>query len=181
MIRLTPQPLTAAAFAPFGEVIDEQAASGFAINGGTSLRLNDLARLDPGEDGRVLFNLFVCRQSISLPHQPAVMECHPLGSQAFLPRHFARFLVLVAPPAPQPDLSQLRCFLSDGRQGVNYARGVWHLPLSSLEPETFVVVDRGGSGNNCHEVSVAGQIEVLEHCAKSGSRFSQQHCGTTKG
>lgn len=161
MLRLTPQPLTAQAFAPFGQVIEEDAPDSYPINGGTSLRLNDLARIETGPEGRPLLNLFVCRQSVTLPHRPDILECHPLGSQAFLPRGAARFVVLVAPAGSRPALDALRCFLTDGRQGVNYAPGVWHLPLSSLSPATYVVVDRGGPGDNCREVSVAGQIEIL--------------------
>lgn len=160
MLRLIAQPLESADFAPFGQVIDEKSDDGFAINGGTSVRLNDLAQIETDSLGHPLFNLFVCRQAIALPHRPDVLECHPLGSQAFLPRGFAQFLVLVAPPGPEPDFNQSRCFLTDGRQGVNYAPGVWHLPLSSLQQASFVVIDRGGPGNNCHEVSVSGKIEI---------------------
>ena len=168
MRRLTPRPLDAQAFAPFGQVIEEQARDGFAVNGGTSLRLDDLARIDPGPLGRALFNFFVCRQTVSLPHRPDILECHPLGSQAFLPRGHAQFLVLVAPPGPEPDLDRLECFLSDGRQGVNYAPGTWHLPLSSLSAETFVVIDRGGPGENCRVVSVSGAIEIGEPANPTG-------------
>jgi ureidoglycolate lyase len=50
----------------------------------------------------------------------------------------------------------LRAFVTDGRQGVNYARGVWHHPVIALGRETdFVVVDRGGPGDNLVEVSFA--------------------------
>lgn len=160
MMCLQPVALRADAFAPFGQVIDEGGAAGFAVNGGSSTRLNDLACIDVGTDGRTLLNFFLCRQTVTLPHRPRLLECHPLGSQAFLPRGFARFLVLVAPPGPVPDLSRLACFVTDGRQGVNYAPGIWHLPLASLEAETFVVVDRGGPGDNCLEFPLAGQVEI---------------------
>jgi ureidoglycolate lyase len=37
-------------------------------------------------------------------------------------------------------------------QGVNYARGVWHFPLLVLDEEQdFIIIDRGGDGNNCEE------------------------------
>lgn len=159
--RIIAEPLTPAAFAPFGQVIGETHADGFAVNDGTSLRLDDLAAIETGDGGRPLLNLFLCRTEIRLPYRPRVMECHPLGSQAFLPRQQTRFLVLVAPPSPVPDLGRLRCFLTDGDQGVNYAPGVWHIPLASLSPATYVVLDRGGPGDNCREVDVAGRIEVV--------------------
>jgi ureidoglycolate lyase len=43
-------------------------------------------------------------------------------------------------------------FLCQGHQGVNYARNAWHHPLISLEQTSdFLVVDRGGEGNNLEE------------------------------
>jgi ureidoglycolate lyase len=37
--------------------------------------------------------------------------------------------------------------------GINYARGVWHFPLISLDEEQdFPVVDRGGPENNYDEI-----------------------------
>ena len=48
--------------------------------------------------------------------------------------------------------SSLRCFLASGTQGVSYARGTWHHPLLVLLPEQdFLVVDRGGRGDNLVE------------------------------
>ena len=39
---------------------------------------------------------------------------------------------------------------------MNYARGVWHHPVIAMARETeFVVVDRGGPGNNLVEVPFA--------------------------
>ena len=68
----------------------------------------------------------------------------------------APFLVVVAPGADAPRLTELRAFVTDGRQGVNYARGVWHHPVIAMARETdFVVVDRGGPGDNLVEVRFA--------------------------
>ena len=62
-------------------------------------------------------------------------------------------LVVVAPPGPAPSPADLSAFVTDGRQGVNYGRGVWHHPLLALDRITdFLVVDRGGDGHNLDEI-----------------------------
>ena len=50
MQTLTLQPLTRAAFEPFGDVIELDGAQHFPINGGTTERFHDLARVDVGAD-----------------------------------------------------------------------------------------------------------------------------------
>ena len=47
-----------------------------------------------------------------------------------------------------PEASEVRAFVTDGRQGVNYRAGTWHAIHSVLEREgEFLVVDRGGADN----------------------------------
>lgn len=46
----------------------------------------------------------------------------------------------------------LRAFLTNGRQGINYKRGTWHhVLLVPKRPMRFLVVDRAGPGTNCEE------------------------------
>ncbi|MBL8434476.1 MAG: ureidoglycolate lyase [Zoogloea sp.] len=161
---LRPEPLTRDAFAPFGEVIEaSDAVRHFTINGGNTERYHDLARIDPGEGGRVILSIFR-GQPRSLPFRVGMMERHPLGSQAFVPMSGRPYLVVVAPAGPAPDARDLRCFVARGDQGVNYATGVWHHPLLALGAVCdFLVVDRSGSAPNCDEVQleVAGLIDVF--------------------
>lgn len=154
----TPQPtelpielLTREAFAPFGDVIELIGAKHFPINGGTTERFHDLANIDLGPaGGRTLVNVFR-GQARKLPYEVKMLERHPLGSQAFIPLTAMPYLVVVA-PAGELDVSQMRAFVTQGWQGVNYARGVWHHPLLALsETSDFIVVDRGGDGHNCDE------------------------------
>ena len=80
-----------------------------------------------------------------------MMERHPLGSQAFLPLSRRPFLVVVAPDEGGVP-GQPVAFVTAPGQGVNYARNVWHHPLIALgETADFVVVDRGGPGDNLQE------------------------------
>lgn len=153
-MRTTPlevQPLTKAAFAPFGDVIETEGAELRLINGGTTQRFHDLAHVDvTGEGARVLINLFR-GEAFALPIDIKMLERHPLGSQAFFPLQDRPFLVVVAEDAGGKPGAPL-AFLCKGNQGVNYGRNVWHHPLIALgETSDFMVVDRGGEGNNLEE------------------------------
>jgi ureidoglycolate lyase len=154
MNTLRLQRLTREAFAPFGDVIELDGARHFPINGGTTERFHDLATIDVCSDGgRPLVNVFR-GQPHSLPLEIMMMERHPLGSQAFLPLGEARCVIVVA-PAGEFDPSQMRAFWTEGWQGVNYAKGVWHHPLLALDRVSdFVVIDRGGEQPNCDEVAL---------------------------
>ena len=157
---LHPLPLTREAFSPFGEVIELAGARQFAINGGTTQRFHDLAKVDTGaEGGRPLVSLFRA-QARPLPVQLTLMERHPLGSQAFIPLVPRPYLVVVAADAGGRPAA-LQAFITRGWQGVNYARNVWHHPLLSLhEDNDFIVVDRGGEGCNLEEWPLGTQVTV---------------------
>ena len=145
--RLSAQPLTKAGFAPYGDVIETEGATHFTINDGFAERFHDLAGIDVCSGaGQPLLNIFR-----ALPRQGPVeitfLERHPLGSQEFIPLEHTPFLILVA---RQPEVEALQLFLSNGRQGVNYRRGIWHYPLLAMDRQSdFVVIDRGGPGDNC--------------------------------
>ncbi|WP_186146810.1 ureidoglycolate lyase [Burkholderia gladioli] len=169
MKTLTIEALTRAAFAPFGDVIETEGARQIPINLGTTIRFHDLARVDVAEQGgHTLVNLFR-GQPRALPFEVKMLERHPLGSQAFLPLSERPYLVVVA-PAGELDPAQIRAFVSNGWQGVNYAKGVWHHPLIALgEVSDFVVVDRGGEGWNLNEQMLEESLwlteEALHHVA----------------
>lgn len=141
-------PLTAAAFLPFGDVLE--ATGDFRlINAGLCRRHHDRARLDFG-DARGGISVFKA-EARQLPYQVDLVERHPDGSQAFLPMSEHPFLVIVAPDeggvpgAPQ-------AFLTDGAQGINLLRGTWHGVLTPLSaPGLFAVVDRIGTTPNLEE------------------------------
>ncbi|UBR51058.1 ureidoglycolate lyase [Halomonas sp. FeN2] len=156
MLELKAEPLTADAFAPFGDVIDARTSASFPINAGRTQRHHDLAKVETlGENAHTLINIFVS-QPITLPLELTFLERHPQGSQAFMPLHQECFIVVVAPPGEHINPADVRAFVTDGRQGVNYRAGTWHAIQSVLEREgEFLVVDRGGDGNNCDEFPLA--------------------------
>lgn len=153
------EPLTAAAFAPFGDVIAARAGGKtFAINEGFATRFHDLAQVDVSDyGGDVCVSIFQALHR-TLPMRLSVMERHPLGSQAFVAMAELAFLVVVAPATDTLELENIRCFLAQPGQGVNYAKGVWHHPLIALQrPCDFLVIDRAGGTadqSNLDEVDV---------------------------
>jgi ureidoglycolate lyase len=147
---LVAEPLTKAAFEPFGDVIEAAGAS-FPINGGMCDRFHDLARMEFAGGGRAGISLGASRP-YPLPLGFTLVERHPLGSQAFVPMSHDPFLVVVAPDeAGRP--GRPRAFLTAAGQGVNYLRNVWHGVLTPLgRPTSFLIVDRtGGEGSNLEE------------------------------
>lgn len=163
MIELRPEPLTRESFAPFGDVIETEGARHFPINAGTIERYHDLAAVELGEQGRPLISIASCNRTTELPYRVPLVERHSLGSQAFIPLNDTPMIVVVAPPGESVDPTQLRAFVSNGRQGINYHPGVWHMPLITADPEQrFIVVDRGGPGHNCDELPLEEEV-LLTH------------------
>ena len=142
-------PLTAAAFAPFGDVLDCDGAPDRLINQGLCGRYHDRAKVDVS-DGRAGVSLFKA-QLRSLPLTLDMVERHPDGSQAFLPMSQDPFLVIVAPDEGGRPGTPM-AFLTSPGQGVNYYRNTWHGVLTPLAgPGMFAVVDRIGDGPNLKE------------------------------
>ena len=150
-LSITPQPLTAQAFAAFGDVIEARSDTVININQGTSQRFHDLARVDVASgEGRPLVNIFRA-SPYPEPLTLSMMEKHPLGSQLFMPLQEHAYLVAVAQASDQVSAGDITVFSANGNQGVNFQPGAWHHPLLVLVQQDFLVVDRGGSGDNLVE------------------------------
>ncbi|MGE5514582.1 MAG: ureidoglycolate lyase [Bacteroidota bacterium] len=158
MTNLRAEALNADAFAPFGEVIEEPPVDSAAAK--SNRRFDDLIGIDAGPNGRAMLSLLRVQVPATTPHAITMLERHPLGSQAFIPCTPARLLIAVAPGGDQPDLNGLRVFVTNGRQGMNYRRGVWHAPIAALAPATLMVIDRNGEGANCDIVPLAEPLMV---------------------
>lgn len=157
-IRLAPEPLTAEAFAPFGDVIEADRARSYLINGGRTRRYHALAAADCGADGEAVLSIFR-GTPWPRPIRITMIERHPLGSQAFVPMERLAWLAVVA---ERPEPAACRAFLVRGDQGLQIARGVWHHPLLALSPvQDFLVVDRRGPGENLEEHHFPDTAEVL--------------------
>jgi len=147
-------PLTAERFAPYGDVIAPTIAAAQAMNDGRFERFADLARVDfdAANNGHVALSIARSRNPTTFPYRFDLVERHPQGSQAFVPLGAFAFVVVVAPPGESVARQDLRAFVTNGNQGINYHRGTWHLPLIAMaERQAFLVIDRAPADGNCEE------------------------------
>ena len=147
--RIKIAPLTAQAFAPYGDVLEVSGVPDKLINQGKCGRFHDLAKLDFA-DGKAGISIFQGEKE-TLPLTLEMVERHPEGSQAFVPMSADPFLVVVAADkAGTP--TDPRAFLTAPGQAINFHRGIWHGVLTPLsEPGVFAVIDRIGNGANLEE------------------------------
>lgn len=154
--HLTAEPLTAAGFAPFGDVLTPPAQPGRAYfadalaNGRATAQPSlSLSRVEPAPVGSL---------------SAVVMERHAHSSQSFIALEAGRWLVVVAPHGPDggPDMANARAFVCGAQQGITYRADVWHHPLTVLDaPATFAVLMwRDGSAGDEEFVDI--QPHVIE-------------------
>jgi ureidoglycolate lyase len=144
-MRLVPtEPLTVEAFAPYGDVLSAPASRGRAYFE------RGLGNARPS--ARASLSMSLVAPLAALPLAATRMERHEFSSQTFLPLSVARWLVIVAPHAPEggPDTRSVKVFLAGPGQGVTYRMNVWHHPLTVLDaPAEFAVFmwRDGGAGD----------------------------------
>ena len=131
------------------------------INAGSSERFELVDDLCLARDGgRARLALFRAAAR-PFPFKLVELERHCLGSQTFLPLGELRFVVVVALGAEAPELSTLAAFLSNGRQGISLAPGIWHHALLAVDAGDFIVVERGAEAIDCDLARLARPIELL--------------------
>ena len=132
---LRAEPLTSAAFLPYGDVIECPAMPG------RTYFEDALSSLRP--KARPSISLTVKAPLTDLPLRSTTMERHEFSSQSFIPQESGRWLCIVAPHGAdgQPDMARARAFLCQPNQGVTYGANVWHHPFTVLDREArFVIV-----------------------------------------
>lgn len=164
------QPLSSAAFAPFGDIIEPAAAGRhYDINEGLTHRYDDVsrARVMPAHGSHTAacshqadlgFSIFRA-SPVALPFTLRRLERHPLGTQAFINTCNVAYAIVVAPPGAF-DRNALRAFLAAPGQSINYHAGTWHHYLLALARADFVVLDRIGDGN-CEDVELADPVTLI--------------------
>ena len=153
-MKLKVLPLDAESFAPYGDVIETAGRDFFHINNGLVERYHALGKADILKQDQALISINRA-EPLPEPLMINVLERHPLGSQAFFPLNGESFVMVVATGEQEPDPESIRAFITNGRQGVNYYRNVWHYPLFAWQTTTdFLTIDRGGN-DNCDVATIA--------------------------
>ncbi len=146
-------PMTAAAFAPFGELVACGEGEGASANFGTAQRFDYTAALHNGRPHARANMVTVRCTPVALPLQLKLLERHPHSSQTFIPMVCSRYLVCVAPTGADgnPVISELKAFIVKPGQAINYRTGVWHHPLVVLDaPAQFaMLVWEDGGKEDC--------------------------------
>jgi ureidoglycolate lyase len=159
--------ISAAAFSPYGQLVDTAGRDGADMNDGRAQRYLQSVRLEsrfthPPE-------LYLSEVSPSTgPVRLDYLERHPRSSQAFLPMRGRRFLVCVclSDTLGNPVPETLKAFVVATPQGINYAMGTWHYPIVALdEPTLFSVLmwsedGRGDFAGNCDIVKLTEPPQV---------------------
>ncbi len=125
-MTLVAHPVNAAAFAPFGAIIDAPRALG------ERKMFNDWLR--PVEGLALQFHINAIAPSPA-PILLTQIERHPHAAQVFVPMDVSRYVVTVAPSRADgtPDLSALLSMELPGTLGVIYNAGVWHAGVTVLD------------------------------------------------
>ena len=171
-MELKLQPLSAAAFAPYGELIGLPAAAAGAvdaaggagranglpvraINGGTSQRWDMPGALQLHAQGGEPCGAVFRAQAHALVGPWRLLERHRLGTQTFIPLVGARCVVLVARGEAVPDPATLAAFAVDGGQGFTLHADTWHHGLIALVAGDFVVIERRAAEVDCEFAELA--------------------------
>ena len=143
-IVLTATPITRENFAPYGDII--------AIQQGTEL--SAIGKISDTADMAVkVITANAYNADVSVPF----FERHPLSSQAFIPMNGGAFFVLVsgATNSETFDPATLKCFITDGTQGIQYKASIWHAPFCCLTADkTFVVLERHPNNGDTKDINI---------------------------
>jgi ureidoglycolate lyase len=155
-LDITLAPLTETAIAPFGAIIQPPAEPGLR-NFYTSWLGSERTGMTP----RLHVNKVM---ATTLPCTIDTLERHPHSSQIFIPLDVTRYIVVVAPEAPNggPDITRVQAFLAPGNVGIVYRQGVWHAGASVLDgPGSFAVLMwRNDTPDDEEFVPLAHKIEL---------------------
>ncbi len=156
-MRIVAEPLNAAAFAPFGDVLAPPAERGRDYF--------DAGLGNARAGARPSLSMSRVAPLAALPLKATMLERHEFSSQSFVPLDVARWLVIVAPAAPGggPDAARARAFVAGPGQGITYHVGTWHHGLTVLDREArfAVFMWRDGSHGDEEFVPLSTPFDVV--------------------
>ena len=153
MPSLKAQPLTAAAFAPFGQVIAFDAATAATvphctINSGNAVRYDLIPNMQLTAQGGIPMLALFRAQARTFPLNIGEMERHTLGSQTFIPLGTQRFVLVVAAASAPCHAHALQ------------APGTWHHALLAVEGGDFAVLERRAGQVDCEVQAMPAGLQL---------------------
>jgi ureidoglycolate lyase len=152
----TPEPLSPAAFALFGDVAERPIDTRRCYLPVATGRADDA--------GSFTFWISSAATVGVLPLQLTTLERHPFSAQTFVPLGATNYLATVCAAAPDggPDLTTLRCFIAGPHQSVTFARNVWHAPMTVLDSmmEFAVAICLTGRGDDDVFLSLEADVRI---------------------
>jgi len=153
---ITAQPISAEAFAPFGNVLEAP------LEFGRTYFDEGLANLRPSASPSL--SLAGIAETTDFPLTAIEMERHEFSSQSFIPIDVSRYLIAVAPPLASglPDAQQAQAFIVPGDVGITYGANVWHHPIAVLDrPGRFAIqMWQDGTTNDEEFVNLEHPFEI---------------------
>lgn len=171
-LPLRVQPLTKAAFEPFGWIV-ETGESGRSANSGTARRhdihAHPAAEVQVGS--RLVTSIFEAKRQ-----QPdltiTMLERHVNSVQLIVPLDGAGHIVIVAQSNPDgtPDLPTLAAFSFTASQGMIYGQGLWHHPIMALGSDARFLVQswQNGSAADCEILAIEPRILAWDRASDDG-------------
>ena len=140
------QKLTKKSFSNFGDIITIEDDTQFKIINKGYTKKYELSQYKSNEKETINDISISVFRGLKRPMPLVInmLECHPLASQSFMPLNGNHWIIIVCEGNyEKPALENLKCFIANKNQGVNYYPGTWHHPLVTLEKtQDFMVVDR---------------------------------------
>ena len=133
-MRLVAEKITAAAFAPYGDVLVAPKAPGRDYFDGALF--NGRATAFPS------LSMVQALPAPKLPLTVTKLERHEYSSQSFIPLGGGAKLLAVCldKNGGEPDLSTLRAFVTLPSEGITYRPNIWHHSLTILDEPGFQAV-----------------------------------------
>lgn len=152
------RPLTADAFAPFGQVM--------MARGSEPRRDEFAARLESFRPAARANMTFLRVPLAAPPIALTLIERHRFSSQTFVPVNRTRYLVAACPSRPDgsPEIEALGAFVAEAGQAINFNADTWHAPRLALGGAgEFVVLrwdDGGPADTELHPLAAPIAVEL---------------------
>jgi ureidoglycolate lyase len=148
------EPLSPAAFAPFGDVAERPIDQRRRYLPTAADRASDATEFS--------FWISSAAKVGKLPLQITTLERHPFSAQTFVPLGSAEYLAIVCAAGPDgnPDPLTLRCFIAGAHQSVTFARNVWHHPMTVLGHSMEFAVAMNMTGRQDDDIFVNIDVDL---------------------